>query len=147
MRRRPRVSVGLCVFVFYDLITWDRVFYEIYRHEHEGETPRASCHVYCIKHEDFSCYMYMCFISRRPLTYRVIKVIQYRKGPYDFYYALVTLTTGYKYRYSCTRNVQLIQLEREGKNCISSIQHDRGLKYKYCSTLYVAFRKLNLLTY
>ncbi len=51
-------------------IAWDGVFYEIYRHEHEGEVPRASCHVYCIKHEDFSCYM--CFISRRPRTYRVI---------------------------------------------------------------------------
>ncbi len=50
--------------------------------------------VYCIKHEDFSCYM--CFISRRPLTYCVIKVIQYRKELYDFYYTLVTLTTVYK---------------------------------------------------
>ncbi len=27
-------------------------------HKHEGKAPRASCHVYCIKHEDFSCYMY-----------------------------------------------------------------------------------------
>ena len=48
-------------------IAWDRVFYEIYRHEHEGKAPRASCHVYCIKH-----VMLMFFISRRPLTYRVI---------------------------------------------------------------------------
>ncbi len=31
----------------------NRVFYEIYSNEHEGEAPRASCHVYYIKHEDF----------------------------------------------------------------------------------------------
>ncbi len=41
-----------------------------------------------IKHKDFSCYM--CFISRRTLTYRVIY-----KELYDFYYTLVGLTTGY----------------------------------------------------
>ncbi len=58
-------------------IAWDRVFYEIYRHEHEGEAPKASCHVYCIKHEDFSC------LNRKEL--------------YDFYYTAITLTTGYKY--------------------------------------------------
>ncbi len=52
----------------------------------------ASCHVYCIKHEDLSCYM--CFISRRPRTYRVI--IINRKELYDFYYTAITLTTGYK---------------------------------------------------
>ncbi len=31
----------------------------MYRHEHEDEAPRASCPVYCIKHEDFSCYNYI----------------------------------------------------------------------------------------
>ncbi len=36
----------------------DRVFYEIYRHEHEGENTI----------ENFSCYNYV-FISRRPLAY------------------------------------------------------------------------------
>ncbi len=39
--------------------------------------------------------LYMCFISQRPFTDRVIKVIQYQKGLYDFCYTLVTLTTGY----------------------------------------------------
>ncbi len=73
-------------------IAWDRVFYEIYRHEHEGELPCI-----CIKHEDFSCYM--CFISRRPRTYCVIKNIN-RKELYDFYYTAITLTTGYKLLYS-----------------------------------------------
>ncbi len=34
----------------------------LYRHEYESEAPRASCHVYCIKHEDFSCYMLYSFI-------------------------------------------------------------------------------------
>ncbi len=46
------------------------------------------------KHEDFSCYM--CFISRRPLTYRVIIKNINRKELYDFYYTAITLTTGYK---------------------------------------------------
>ncbi len=46
-------------------IARDRVFYEIYRHEHKVEALRASCHVYCIKHEDFSCYV--CVIHDDPL--------------------------------------------------------------------------------
>ncbi len=45
------------------------MFYEIYRHEHEGEAPRASCHVYCIKHEDFSCYMYRLLLMREGCAY------------------------------------------------------------------------------
>ncbi len=40
----------------------------------------------------------MCFISRRPLTYHVIIIIN-RKELYDFYYTAITLTTGYKYVY------------------------------------------------
>ncbi len=66
----------------------------------------------------------MCFISRRPFTDRVIKVIQYQKGLYDFYYTLVTLTTGYKYRLllmhkgcTATRNTTLAL----GSSCVSSI--------------------------
>ncbi len=47
---------------------------------------------YCIKHEDFSCYVF--YITT---TDRVVKITQYWKGLYDFYYTLVTLTTGYKY--------------------------------------------------
>ncbi len=34
---------------------------EIYRHKHEGELP-----VYCIKHEDFSCYDYVFYITTTP---------------------------------------------------------------------------------
>ena len=83
-------------------IAWDRVFYEYYT----GTSTRASYHVYCIKHEHFSCYN-MCFISRRPLTNRVIKVIQYRKGLYEFYYTLVTLTTGYKEHYYTDKGLPL----------------------------------------
>ncbi len=37
----------------------------------------------------------MCFISRRPLTYRVIII----KELYDLYYTAITLTTLYKYYY------------------------------------------------
>ncbi len=59
--------------------------------KYTGTSTRASCHVYC---EDFSCYV--CFISRRPLTYRVIN----RKELYDFYYTAITLTTGYKAIYA-----------------------------------------------
>ncbi len=36
------------------------MFYAIYRHKHEGELP-----VYCIKHEDFSCY-YVFYITTIP---------------------------------------------------------------------------------
>ncbi len=48
------VCVGVCVCVGGG--EYVRYIAEIYRHKHEGELP-----VYCIKHEDFSCYM--CFIS------------------------------------------------------------------------------------
>ncbi len=41
-------------------IAWDRVFYGIYRHEHEGELP---C-ILRIKHEDFSCYVF--YITTTP---------------------------------------------------------------------------------
>ncbi len=52
------------------------------------------------------------------------KVIQHWTGLYDFYYTLfifistivTILCIGY---YSCARAVQLIQLEHEGKSCIS----------------------------
>ncbi len=47
-------------------IAWDRVFYEIYRLEHEGELP-------CILHKTRGFLaIIMCFISRRPLTYLII---------------------------------------------------------------------------
>ncbi len=68
---------------------WDRVFYEIYRHEHEGELP-----VYCIKHEDFSCYNYVFYITTTPYLPCNNNNIN-RKELYDFYYTAITLTTGY----------------------------------------------------
>ncbi len=55
------------------------------RHKHEGELP-----VYCIEHEDFSCYNYVFYITTTP--YLPCNIT--RKGLYDFYYTLVTLTTG-----------------------------------------------------
>ncbi len=82
-------------------IAWNWVFYEIYRHEHEGEAPRASCHVhvYCIKHEDFSCYNYNVFyITTTPYLPCNNNNNINRKELYDFYYTAITLTTGYKYR-------------------------------------------------
>ncbi len=69
-------------------------FYEIYRHEHEGEAPKASCHVYCIKHEDFSCYNYVFCIMTTPYLPCNNNDIN-RKELYDFYYTAITLTTGY----------------------------------------------------
>ncbi len=82
-------------------IAWDRVFYEIYRHEHEGEAPRASCHVYFIKYEDFSCYNYVFYITTTPYLPCNNKNIN-RK---DFYYTAITLTTGYKWRYDLLKVV------------------------------------------
>ncbi len=121
------------------------VFYEIYRHEHEGEAPRASCHVYCIKHEDFSCYM--CFISQRPLTYRVIIN---QKELYDFYYTAITLTTGYKTVYCMTNSQEfmnsccLYSIVRESisppllqctrwDHTIGSVQYSTHFEVKWCS--------------
>ncbi len=46
----------------------------------------------------------MCFISRRPRTYRVIIN---RKELYDFYYTAITLTTGYKLYYNIFTSVHV----------------------------------------
>ncbi len=85
------------------------MFYEIYRHEHEGEAPRASCHVYCIKHEDFSCYNYVFYIATTPYLPCNNKNIN-RKELYDFYYTAITLTTGYKKAYS-NHNIHVIIMQ------------------------------------
>ncbi len=53
---------------------------------------RASCHVR-YKHEDFSCYNYVFYITTTPYLPCNIN----RKELYDFYYTAITLTTGYKY--------------------------------------------------
>ncbi len=57
--------------------------------KYTGTSTRASCHVYCIKHEDFSCY-----ITTTPYLPCNNKNIN-RKELYDFYYTAITLTTGY----------------------------------------------------
>ncbi len=58
--------------------------------KYTGTSTRASCHVYCIKHEDFSCYNYVFYITTTPYL-----PCNNRKGLYDFYYTAITLTTGY----------------------------------------------------
>ncbi len=58
-------------------------------------STRASCHVYCKKHEEFSCYNYVFYITATPYLPCNNNNIT-RKELYDFYYTLVTLTTGYK---------------------------------------------------
>ncbi len=62
--------------------------------KYTGTSTRASCHVYCIKHEDFSCYnvFYITTIPYLPCNIN-------RKELYDFYYTAITLTTGYKNLY------------------------------------------------
>ncbi len=77
-------------------IAWDRVFYEIYRHEHEGELP-------CILHKTRGFLMlYVFYVTTTPYLPCNNKNIN-RKELYDFYYTAITLTTGYKHTYStCT---------------------------------------------
>ncbi len=82
---------------------------------------RASCHVYCIKHEDFSCYNYVFYITTTPY----LPCNKNRKELYDFYYTLVTLTTGYiviilpwLYRIDCV--VRLLRRLVEGGETHSS---------------------------
>ncbi len=43
----------------------------------------------------------MCFISRRPLTDRVIKVMQHRNGLYEFYDRLVTVLEAFENSIMC----------------------------------------------
>ncbi len=64
--------------------------------EYTGTSTRASCHVYCIKHEDFSCYNYVFYITTTPYLPCNNNNIN-RKELYDFYYTAITLTTGYKH--------------------------------------------------
>ncbi len=75
-------------------IAWDRVFYEIYRHEHEGELP---C---CILHKTRGFLMlYVFYITTTPYLPCNNKNINW-KELYDFYYTAITLTTGYKIIYN-----------------------------------------------
>ncbi len=74
--------------------------YEIYRHEHEGKAPRASCQVYCIKHEDFSCYICVLYHEDPTTPYLPCNNNNMnQKELYDFYYTAITLTTGYNKNY------------------------------------------------
>ncbi len=61
--------------------------------KYTGTSTRASCHVYCIKHEDFSCYNYVFYIRTPYLPCNNNNIN--RKELYDFYYTAITLTTGY----------------------------------------------------
>ncbi len=64
------------------------MFYEIYRHEHEGELP-------CILHKTRGFLMlYVFYITTTPYVPCNNKNIN-RKELYDFYYTAITLTTGY----------------------------------------------------
>ncbi len=59
------------------------------RHKHKGELP-------CILHKTRGyLMMYVFYITTTP-NHRRIKNNITRKELYDFYYTLVTLTTGYK---------------------------------------------------
>ncbi len=59
--------------------------------KYTGTSTRATCHLYCIKREDFSCDM--CFTTTPYLPCNNNEL-------YDFYYTAITLTTGYKSIYS-----------------------------------------------
>ncbi len=52
--------------------------------------------MYIAKHEDFSYYNYVFYITTTPYLPCNNKNIN-RKELYDFYYTAITLTTGYKY--------------------------------------------------
>ncbi len=78
-------AINLLEWIQY-IIAWDRVFCEIYRHEHEGELP-------CILHKTRGFLMlYVFYITTTPY----LPCNKNRKELYDFYYTAITLTTGYK---------------------------------------------------
>ncbi len=60
-----------------------------------GTSTRASCHVYCKKHEDFSCYNYVFYITTIPY----LPCNNKPEGTVWF----ITLTTGYKTVYCSVR--------------------------------------------
>ncbi len=60
--------------------------------KYTGTSTRVSCHVYCIKHEDFSCYNYVFYIMTTP--YLPCNNNINRKEPYDFYYTAINLDNG-----------------------------------------------------
>ena len=59
-------------------------------------STRASCHVYCIIHEQYNYVFYITTTPYLPCTNNNIN----RKELYDFYYTAITLTMGYKYMYT-----------------------------------------------
>ncbi len=85
------------------------------RHEHEGEAPRASCHVYCIKHEDFSCYNYVFYITTTPY---LLCNNNNRKELYD---TAITLTTRYK---CCKRSAVSVYVSVTSGNAWSHRDYD-----------------------
>ncbi len=61
--------------------------------------------MYIIKHEDFSCYNYVFYITTThylPCNNNNIN----RKELYDFYYTAITLTMGYKHNYRHYRHTK-----------------------------------------
>ncbi len=77
------------------------MFYEIIiQARARGRSPEGeliAMYNYCIKHEDFLCYMYNVFyITTTPYLPCNNNYYINRKELYDFYYTAITLTTGYK---------------------------------------------------
>ncbi len=88
--------------------------------KYTGTSTRASCHVYCIKHEDFSCYNYVFYITTTPYLPCNNKNIN-RKKLYDFYYTAITLTTGYKFIYNTNQKMNFIILNMYSHTCLGSL--------------------------
>ncbi len=80
-----------------------RVFYVIYRRSTEGALP-------CILHKTRG-FLMLCVLYHNdplPTVYPYLQCNQNnitRKELYDYYYTLVTLTTGYKNLYTCNKAV------------------------------------------
>ncbi len=84
------------VYMYVSYMSWaakyTRVFYEMYRHKHEGKSLEGELAVYNTR----IIMLYMCFISRRPLTDRVINNTEGTVWLLLHACTNVTLTTGYK---------------------------------------------------
>ncbi len=78
--------------------------------KYTGTSTRASCHVYCIKHEDLSCYNYYVFyITATP--YLPCNNYKPEGTVWLLLHGSITLTTGYKLSYSSFRFI----ITRSGK--------------------------------
>ncbi len=118
MRRRPRESVGLCVFVFYDFdymrpsVLWN-IQARARGRNPEGELP-------CILHKTLGFLMlhvYVFYITTTP--YLPCNNNINRTELYDFYYTAITLTTGYN---TCIWS-KIVHVAIRGFNYRHSITH------------------------